>query len=848
MGDNTTPTPTTTTVTATADTNPTNTDKENDNLLKILDDSLMVVIKRNGKEEICDFNKITKRIQYLSVNLKIDKIRIAQKVIRDMVNRMHVSKLDALIAETAASMVPYYGPDYNTLAARVTVSNLHKETPPLFSEAILKVHYQTNELTSDMRKKRVHPNGFYDPKFVRLVKKHASVLDAAIIHENDYQYDYFGIHTLMKSYLNRVRIDNKTERIIERPQYLLMRVALFLNQDNIQQAIQTYKSLSRREYTHASPTLFNAGKRQAQMSSCFLVSIKDDSINGIYTTLHHCALISKNAGGIGIAASKIRARGSVIKSSGGHSDGIVPMLKVFESTALYCNQGGGKRKGAFAIYLEPWHADIHEFLKLRYNRGKEELRTRDLFLALWVCDLFMKRVEEDKDWTLFCPNEAPGLFEVCGEEFERLYEQYESEGRGRETLPARQLFREILDAQIETGMPYMLYKDTCNRKSNQQNLGTIQCSNLCAEIVEYTSKDEIAVCNLASVALPSCVQTKTKTFDHEKLYDIVYQAVRNLNRVLDLTYYPVPEAKRSNKRHRPVGLGVVGLADTFALLRYPFISPEAKRLNKDIFETMYYAALSASCDLAMECGEAYETFQGSPLSQGKFQFDLWNIQPDSGRWNWNELRKRIMQHGVRNSLLLSLMPTASTSQIMGYNECIEPFTRNIYIRNTNAGEFVVFNPYLVDDMYKRNLWKPQVVEKLIARQGSIQDIEEFKEYPDLKELYMTAYDIPIRPLIDMAVDRGAFVCQTQSFNIFVARPTPKILFNAHMYGWKKGLKTGMYYLRTQGAVESIQFTLNPELAHQERQKKLGVSTSSSFLVQTTQPLCQMEEGCTSCQC
>ena len=801
-----------------------------------------VVIKRDNREEPCDFGKITRRITHLSAGLDIEVNRIAQQVIADMVDRMHVSKLDDLIAETSASMALNYGPDYNTLAARITVSNMHKETPSLFSEAVLIVHYQQYPLSDDKRSGRVG-EGFYDPKFVRLVRKHASVLDAAIKHDNDYNYDYFGIHTLMKNYLNRVILDSKTERIIERPQYLLMRVALFLNQTDINAALQTYKRLSAREYTHASPTLFNAGKKRAQMASCFLMTIKDDSIEGIYSSVKQCAIISKNAGGIGIAISKIRANGSVIKSSNGRSDGIVPMLKVFESTALYCNQGGGKRKGAFAVYLEPWHADIRDFIQLRLNRGHENRRTRDLFLGLWVCDLFMKRVENDQPWTLFCPNDAPGLFETWGEEFETLYEKYEKEGRGRCVISARELFTQILDAQIETGMPYMLFKDACNRKSNQQNLGTIQCSNLCAEIVEFTSKDEIAVCNLASVALPSCV-VPPKTvddgtrqvagrFDHQKLYDIVYVAIQNLNNVLDITYYPVTEARRSNTKHRPVGLGVVGLADVFAMLRLPFTSPEAQQLNREIFETMYFAALQSSCDLARTTGMPYETFQGSPIHQNQLQFDLWgdaDAHPVTDRWDWDKLREDIQRYGVKNSLLLSIMPTASTGQIMGYNECIEPFTRNMYMRSTNAGDFVVFNKYLVQDMRKRNLWTPEIIEKLIAHQGSIQNIEEFDAYPDLKELYMTAYDMPIKPLIDMAADRGRFICQTQSFNIFDSQPTRQKLFNCHMHSWKRGLKTGMYYLRSQSAVESIQFSLDATLAHEMRLKKLGVSSDSSTML------------------
>lgn len=786
------------------------------------------VIKRDGREVPVEYDKITRRIQNISQGLDVDPVSISSQVVKEMVNRMHVSKLDELAARTAANMAVISGPDYGTLAARLMVSNLHKETPSLFSDAILMVHLQKYPLTDEDRKGRI-VDGFYDAKFVRIVRKHAHVLDAAIRHENDYQYDYFGTLTLLKAYLNKVAVDSKNFRIIERPQYMLMRVALFLNQDNIQEALRTYASLSAKQYIHASPTLVNAGKKRSQCSSCFLLTMKEDSIDGIYDTLKQTALISKNAGGIGLAVHNIRAKGSVIRTANGPSHGLVPMLKVFESTARYCDQGS-TRKGAFAIYLEPWHADIEAFLKLRHNRGKESLRTRDLFLGLWIPDLFMERVEKDENWTLFCPDKAPGLQDVWGEKFVELYTKYEREGRGNVTMKAQALWRQILNAQTETGTPYVLYKDACNRKSNQQNLGTIHSSNLCTEIVEFTAPDEVAVCNLASIALPSCVEEDTNNnfiFNHQKLYDIAFVAIRNLDRVIDLNYYPVPEAKRSNTRHRPVGLGVSGLADVFAMMRYPYESAEAQQLNREIFETIYFAALSSSLALAKANGP-YSTYAGSPISQGILQFDMWNVKP-TARWNWTALREEIGKYGVRNSLLVAPMPTATTAQIVGYNDCFEPFTRNIYMRSTQAGEFVVFNPYLVKDLKKRNLWNEAMIQKIVAQQGSIQNIEELSAHEDLKLLYKTVYEMKTKPLIDMAADRGAFICQSQSFNLYLSTPTVQMLNTIHMYTWKKGLKTGMYYLRSQSAIEPIQFSLDAEMAQRVRQKQLGFANESSVI-------------------
>jgi ribonucleoside-diphosphate reductase alpha chain len=675
-----------------------------------------------------------------------------------------------------------------------------------------------------------------------VIEENAEVLDSTIIYDRDFSFDYFGFKTLEKAYL--LKVDG---HIVERPQHMFMRVAVGIHKADIDSVITTYNLLSERWFTHATPTLFNAGTPKAQMSSCFLLTMKEDSIDGIYDTLKQTAKISQSAGGIGLAIHDIRATGSYIGGTNGTSNGIVPMLRVFNDTARYVDQGGGKRKGAFAIYLEPWHADIFAFLDLRKNHGKEEMRARDLFFALWICDLFMKRVEADGEWSLFCPNEAPGLSDCHGEAFETLYTQYEAEGRARKTIKAQELWFAILDSQIETGTPYMLYKDAANSKSNQQNLGTIKSSNLCTEIIEYTSPDEVAVCNLASIALPRFVINGK--FDQQKLYEVTYQATVNLNKIIDNNYYPVEEARNSNMRHRPIGLGVQGLADAFILLRLPFESDLAKILNKNIFETIYFAAMTASKDLAIKEG-AYQTFQGSPLSKGIFQFDMWNVQPSS-RWDWNALRAEVMEHGVRNSLLVAPMPTASTSQILGNNECFEPYTSNIYSRRVLSGEFIIVNKHLLKDLVSLGLWNNDMKNRIIAANGSIQKIEEIPA--DIKELYKTVWEIKQRNLIDMAADRGAFICQSQSLNLFVDNPTASKLTSMHFYGWKKGLKTGMYYLRTQAATQAVQFTIekqgSEEMAPVIPQIPAAAENKNNvddIEVDFTGPTCTMQDGCVSC--
>ncbi|MEO8796043.1 MAG: ribonucleoside-diphosphate reductase subunit alpha, partial [Daejeonella sp.] len=663
-----------------------------------------------------------------------------------------------------------------------------------------------------------------------VIENNAELLDSTLIYDRDFGFDYFGFKTLEKSYL--LKLDGK---IAERPQHLYMRVAVGIHKNDIDSVIKTYHLMSERWFTHATPTLFNAGTPKPQMSSCFLLTMKDDSIDGIYDTLKQTAKISQSAGGIGLSIHNVRATGSYISGTNGTSNGIIPMLQVFNDTARYVDQGGGKRKGAFAIYLEPWHADIFAFLDLRKNHGKEEMRARDLFYALWVSDLFMKRVEADGDWSLFCPHESPGLADCFGDEFEELYTRYEAEGRARKVVKAQELWFAVLDAQVETGTPYLLYKDAANSKSNQQNLGTIKSSNLCTEIIEYTSPDEVAVCNLASLALPRYIINGK--FDHEKLYEVTYQATLNLNRIIDHNYYPIVEAKNSNLRHRPIGLGVQGLADTFIQLRYPFESEEARRLNIEIFETIYFAAMTASKDLAIKEG-AYETFAGSPLSKGKFQFDLWNVQPDSGRWNWEDLRLDVVKHGVRNSLLVAPMPTASTSQILGNNECFEPYTSNIYTRRVLSGEFVVVNKFLLRDLVNLGLWNNDMKNQIISANGSVADIPEIPS--DIKELYKTVWEIKMRSLIDMAADRGAYICQSQSLNLFVSSPNASKLTSMHFYAWKKGLKTGMYYLRTQAASQAIKFTVENQAGKNMEPVIPQVDEEVQGMV------CSMEEGCISC--
>lgn len=761
----------------------------------------MLVVKRDGRRESVKFDKITSRIEKLCYGLNmsyVSPIEVAKKVIDGIYDGVTTVELDNLAAETAAALTTRH-PDYAILAARIAVSNLHKVTAKSFSSTMKRLYTYEDPKTGENA-------SLIGKDTWEVIHKHAAQLDSAVIYDRDYSYDYFGFKTLERSYL--LRIDGK---VVERPQHMLMRVAVGIHGHDLEAAIETYNLMSERWFTHATPTLFNAGTPKPQLSSCFLLTMKDDSIEGIYDTLKNCALISQSAGGIGLAIHNVRATGSYIKGTNGTSNGLVPMLKVFNDTARYVDQGGGKRKGAFAIYLEPWHADIFEFLELKKNHGKEENRARDLFYAMWTPDLFMRRVEANDVWTLMCPNECPGLDTSWGEDFERLYAKYEREGRGRKTVKAQELWFAILESQTETGTPYMLFKDAANRKSNQQNLGTIKSSNLCTEIIEYTDENEIAVCNLASLALPRYVTEENgqKRFDHQKLYDVTYHATLNLNKVIDVNYYPVVEAERSNKRHRPIGLGVQGLADTFIALRMPFESEEAAGLNKDIFETIYFAACTASMELAKRDG-AYETFPGSPMSQGKFQFDMWGVTPGSGRWNWDALRQEVMTHGMRNSLLVAPMPTASTAQILGNNESFEPYTSNIYVRRVLSGEFMVVNKHLLKDLIGLGIWNETMKTQIIAANGSVQNIPGIPQH--IKDLYKTVWEISQRTIIDMAADRGAYICQSQSLNLHVQNPNFGKLTSMHFHAWRRGLKTGMYYLRTKAAADAIKFTVEKQAA------------------------------------
>ncbi len=754
----------------------------------------MFVMKRDGRKELIMFDKITARIRKLNYGLNplVDSVRVAMRVIEGLYDGVTTSELDNLAAEIAATMTTTH-PDYAKLAARISVSNLHKNTKKSFSETMEDLYKYVNPRTK--KKAPLLSDEVYE-----IIKKNSEKLDSSIIYNRDFGYDFFGFKTIERSYLLKLN-----GQIVERPQHMLMRVSIGIHMEDIESALETYELMSKRYFTHATPTLFNSGTPKPQMSSCFLLTMKDDSIDGIYDTLKQTAKISQSAGGIGLSIHNVRATGSYIAGTNGTSNGIVPMLRVFNDTARYVDQGGGKRKGSFAIYVEPWHADIFDFLELKKNHGKEEMRARDLFYAMWTPDLFMKRVEQDVEWTLMCPNECPDLFNVHGEEFEALYLKYESEGRGRKTIKARELWEKILESQIETGTPYMLYKDAANRKSNQKNLGTIRSSNLCTEIMEYTSPDEVAVCNLASIALPMFV--KDKAFDHQALFDVTVRVTKNLNRVIDRNYYPVKEAENSNLRHRPIGLGVQGLADTFIMLRMPFTSDEAKQLNQDIFETLYYAAVTASSEEAKKDGP-YKTYKGSPISKGEFQHNLWGVNDEelSGRWDWAALRKTIKKQGVRNSLLVAPMPTASTSQILGNNECFEPYTSNIYTRRVLSGEFIVVNKHLLEDLVERGLWNEDVKEELMRNNGSVQNIEVIPK--DLKELYLTVWEMSMKDIIDMSRQRGYFIDQSQSLNLFMEGATMAKLTSMHFYGWKSGLKTGMYYLRTKSAVDAIKFTLD----------------------------------------
>jgi ribonucleoside-diphosphate reductase alpha subunit len=771
----------------------------------------MYVIKRDGRKEAVKFDKITARIIKMCYGLDplVSPEAVAMKVIEGIYDGVTTSELDNLAAEVAAAKTIDH-PDYALLASRIAVSNLHKETKKSFSDVMEDLYNYIDPKTN--QRASLLADDVYE-----VIKNNRDFLDSSIIYDRDFKYDYFGFKTLSRSYL--LKVDGK---IAERPQQMLMRVSVGIHKNDIQSAVKTYNLMSEGWFTHATPTLFNAGTPKPQMSSCFLLTMKEDSIHGIYDTLKSCAQISQSAGGIGLAIHDIRATGSYIKGTNGTSNGIVPMLRVFNDTARYVDQGGGKRKGSFAMYIEPWHADVFDFLDLKKNHGKEEQRARDLFFALWIPDLFMKRVESNGNWTLMCPNECPGLSETHSEEFEALYTKYEAEGKGRKTIKAQDLWFKILESQIETGTPYMLYKDAANAKSNQQNLGTIKSSNLCTEIIEYTAPDEVAVCNLASIALPKFV-TEDGQFDHQKLFDVTYQATVNLNRIIDENYYPVEEAKNSNLRHRPIGLGVQGLADAFIMMRFPFESPEAQTLNKEIFETIYYASMTASKDLAKVEGP-YETFAGSPLSKGVFQFDMWGVKPSS-RWEWDLLKEEVMKHGTRNSLLLAPMPTASTAQILGNNECFEPYTSNIYTRRVLSGEFIIVNKHLLKDLVKEGLWNKEMRSKLMASNGSVQNIPEIPTH--LKELYKTAWEISQKAILDLAADRGAFICQSQSLNIFMENANFGKLTSMHFYGWKKGLKTGMYYLRTKAATDAIKFTLDKSFIQEPEVKATAAAANNS---------------------
>ena len=757
----------------------------------------MKVVKRDGKGEDVSFDKVLQRIRKAAKGLQVNPDALAQQVLGQIVDGVHTSELDELTAQLAASLCTNH-PDWGILAARIAISNHHKQTSNSFCAAV-------ETLSKQVMPKTGEDTSIVNPELIEVVRKHGADIDAYINYDRDYLFDYFGFKTLEKSYLLR----DTSMKVIERPQHLWMRVALALwGEVDMNRVFETYDMLSLKRFTHATPTLFNAGTPRQQLSSCFLLAMTDDSISGIYKTLGDCAAISKYSGGIGLHIHNIRARGSLIRGTNGVSNGLMPMLRVFNNTARYVDQGGGKRNGSFAMYLEPWHADVEDFLKMRLNTGAEEERARDLFYALWIPDLFMKRVEADGTWTLFCPNEAPGLADVWGDAFVELYERYEREGRGRKTVSAQKLWFQILDSQMETGTPYILFKDAANRKSNQQNLGTIKSSNLCTEIIEYSDKNETAVCNLASIALPAFV--KGGVFDFETLRSTTKVAVRNLNRVIDINFYPTPETERSNMRHRPVGLGCQGLADVFAMMGLSWESEEGARLNQLIFEHMYFAAVETSCELAQKEGP-YQTFTGSPASKGKLQPDLWDITPiteTDGTLDWKRLREGCLA-GMRNSLLLAPMPTASTSQILGYNECFEPFTSNIYTRRTLAGEFIIVNKYLMTDLMKLNLWSDAMKQKIVAMNGSIQEIAEIPE--SLKALYKTAWELKQRTLIDMAAARGAFICQSQSLNLFVADSTYAKLTSMHFYSWKKGLKTGCYYLRTKAPVAAQKFTVDPRL-------------------------------------
>ena len=739
------------------------------------------------------FDKITARVRKLCYGLNelVDPVKVAMRVIEGLYDGVSTSELDSLAAEISATMTTTH-PDYAQLAARISVSNLHKNTRKSFSQTM-------NELYNYVNPRTEKKSSLISDEIFKVINENAELLDSTIIYNRDFGYDYFGFKTLERSYLLKIN-----GNVAERPQHMLMRVSVGIHPDDIEAAIETYHLMSKKYFTHATPTLFNSGTPKPQLSSCFLLSMQDDSIEGIYDTLKQTAKISQSAGGIGLSIHNVRATGSYIAGTNGTSNGIVPMLRVYNDTARYVDQGGGKRKGSFAIYVEPWHADIFDFLELKKNHGKEEMRARDLFYAMWIPDLFMKRVEENGKWTLMCPNECPGLYDCHSDKFDKLYVKYEKEGKGRKTINARELWEKILESQIETGTPYMLYKDAANRKSNQKNLGTIRSSNLCTEIIEYTSKDEIAVCNLASISLPMFV--KEGKFDHQELFEVTKRVIKNLNKVIDRNYYPVKEAENSNMRHRPVGLGVQGLADAFIKLRLPFTSEKAKELNQEIFETLYFASLTSSMEISKIDGP-YDSYKGSPISNGELQHNMWGIEDKdlSGRWDWTSLRKDIKKYGVRNSLLMAPMPTASTSQILGNNECFEPYTSNIYTRRVLSGEFIVVNKHLLNDLVNLGLWDEEMKQELMRANGSIQHIETIPL--EIRNLYKTVWELSMKDIIDMSRHRGYFIDQSQSLNLFMEGATMSKLTSMHFYAWKSGLKTGMYYLRTKSAVDAIKFTV-----------------------------------------
>jgi ribonucleoside-diphosphate reductase alpha subunit len=786
----------------------------------------MYVVKRDGRKEAVKFDKITARIVKMCYGLDplVSPEAVAMKVIEGIYDGVSTTDLDNLAAEVAAAKTIDH-PDYALLASRIAVSNLHKETKKTFSEVIHDLHAYMDPKTNE------NASLIADDVY-QVVMNNKDLLDSSIIYDRDFRYDYFGFKTLTRSYLMKLNGD-----IAERPQQMLMRVAVGIHKNDITSAIKTYNLMSEGWFTHATPTLFNSGTPKPQMSSCFLLTMKEDSISGIYDTLKSCAQISQSAGGIGLSLHDIRATGSYIKGTNGTSNGIVPMLRVFNDTARYVDQGGGKRKGSFAMYIEPWHADVFDFLDLKKNHGKEEARARDLFYALWIPDLFMKRVKENGDWTLMCPHECPGLSDTHSSAFEELYTTYEQQGKGRKTIKAQDLWFKILESQIETGTPYMLYKDAANAKSNQKNLGTIKSSNLCTEIIEYTAPDEVAVCNLASLALPKFV-TEEGVFDHNKLFEVTYQATINLNRIIDENYYPIEEARNSNFRHRPIGLGVQGLADAFIMMGYPFESDEARATNREVFETIYYAAMTASKDLAKVEG-SYETFAGSPVSQGVFQFDMWGVTP-TDRWEWNVLKEEVKQYGVRNSLLLAPMPTASTAQILGNNECFEPYTSNIYTRRVLSGEFIIVNKHLLKDLVREGIWNKDIRQKIMAANGSIQNINEIPQR--LKDLYKTAWEISQKAIIDQAADRGAYICQSQSLNIFMENANFGKLTSMHFYGWEKGLKTGMYYLRTKAATNAIKFTLDKAVVAEPETKSVEEQQAEIACSLDNPDACEMCSG------